>query len=118
MLSPEQKNNRVRIARQLRLRWRREGELFLNCIITLDETWVRAYEPELKSQSAEWHHKNSPKKSRPQKVRQGPSRLKLMIIVAYDSAGVILIHAVLKDKTVNADYYRTFLQTCDRPSGV
>ena len=30
------------------------GENLLNSIITIDETWVRAYEPELKSQSAEW----------------------------------------------------------------
>lgn len=109
-LSQEQKDNRVRIARQLRSRWRREGESFLNQIITLDETWVRAYEPELKSQSAEWHHKDSPKKSRPQKFRQGPSPLKLMIIVAYDSAGVVLVHAVPRERTVNADYYRNFLQ--------
>lgn len=117
-LSSEQKENRVRIAQQLRLRWRREGESFLNRIITLDETWVRAYEPELKSQTAEWHHKDSPKKSRPRKVRQNPSRVKLMVIVAYDSKGVVLVHAIPEEKTVNADYYRTFCKpTCERLSG-
>ena len=31
----------------------------LNNIITTDETWVRAYEPELKCQSAEWRHEGS-----------------------------------------------------------
>ena len=30
-----------------------EGGNLLNHIITIDETWVRAYEPELKRQSAE-----------------------------------------------------------------
>ena len=30
------------------------GDNLLNSIITIDETWVRAYEPELKRQSAEW----------------------------------------------------------------
>ena len=54
---------------------------------------------------------NSPKKSRPQKFRQGPSPLKLMIIVAYDSTGGVLVHAVPREKTVNADYYYNFLQT-------
>ena len=29
-------------------------------IITIDETLVRAYEPEVKHQSAEWRHEGSP----------------------------------------------------------
>ena len=32
--------------------YQNEGENLLNNIITIDETWVRAYEPELKRQSA------------------------------------------------------------------
>ncbi|PSN56149.1 hypothetical protein C0J52_03342, partial [Blattella germanica] len=35
-------------------RYRREGEGFLRRIITIDETWARAYEPQLKRQSNEW----------------------------------------------------------------
>ena len=34
-------------------RYQNEEENLLNIIITIDETWVRAYEPELKRQSAE-----------------------------------------------------------------
>ena len=37
-------------------RYQNEGENLLNSIIIIDETWVRTYEPELKSQSAEWRH--------------------------------------------------------------
>ena len=37
-------------------RYQNEGENLLNNIITIYETWVRAYEPELKRQSAEWRH--------------------------------------------------------------
>ena len=33
--------------------YQNEGENLLDNIITIDETWVRAYEPELKRQSAE-----------------------------------------------------------------
>ncbi|KAJ4432257.1 hypothetical protein ANN_20874 [Periplaneta americana] len=47
---------------------------------------ARADEPELKRQSSEWHQKGSP---RPKKVRYEPSRVKVMLIVAYDSEGVI-----------------------------
>ena len=46
------------------------GENLLNNIITIDETWVRAYEPELKRQSAEWKHEGSPRR---EKFRQNPS---------------------------------------------
>ena len=34
-------------------RYQNEGENLLNNIITIDQTWVRAYEHELKCQSAE-----------------------------------------------------------------
>ena len=80
-------------------RYQNEGENLLNNIITIDETWVRAYEPELKRQSAEWRHEGSPRR---QKFRQNPSPVKLMVILAYDVQGVILCHFVPHGKTVNA----------------
>ena len=38
---------------RIHLEMYQNGENLLNNIITIDETWVRAYEPELKHQSAE-----------------------------------------------------------------
>ena len=35
------------------------GENLSNNINTIDETWVRAYEPELKRQSAEWKYEGT-----------------------------------------------------------
>ena len=72
-------------------RYQNEGEN-LNNIITIDETWVRAYEIELKRQSAERRHEGSPQ--RRQKFYQNPSPVKLMVILAYDVQGVILCHMV------------------------
>ena len=83
-------------------RYQNEGENLLNNIITIDETWVRAYEPELKRQSAEWIHEASPPR---QKFRQNPSPVKLMVILTYDVQGVILCHFVPHYETVNAQYY-------------
>jgi hypothetical protein len=37
-----------------------EGQAFLYRIVAIDETWVRDFEPELKSQSNEWRSPNSP----------------------------------------------------------
>ena len=92
-LTQQQMDHRLQISRQLRLRYRREGEDFLRRIITLDETWVRCYEPELKRQSAEWRREGFPT-PRPKKFRQGPSKMKVMLIVAYDMDGIILVHSV------------------------
>ena len=72
-------------------RYQNEGENLLNNIITIDKTWVRAYEPELKHQSAEWRHAGSPRR---QKFRQNASPVKLMVILAYGVQGVILCHMV------------------------
>ena len=82
--------------------YQKEGENLLNNIITIDETWVRVYEPELKSQSAEWRHEVSPQR---RKFRRNPCPVKLMVILSYDVQGVILCHFVPHAETVNAQYY-------------
>ena len=83
-------------------RYQNEGENLLNNIITIDETWVKAYETELKCQSAEWRHEGSLQR---QKFCHNPSPVKLMLILAYDVQGVILCHFVPHGETVNAQYY-------------
>jgi len=87
-----QKWLRYNTARNHLERYEREGEAFLRRIITLDETWARLYEPQLKRQSNEWRHYESPRKS---KVCQNPSNVKVMVILVYDCDGVILTHTVL-----------------------
>ena len=62
MLTPEHKQNRHDISRKLIDRFHKEGETFLQRIITCDETWVFHYEPETKQQSMEWKHTSCPVK--------------------------------------------------------
>jgi hypothetical protein len=59
-LSDEQKTHRQRIAEKLLHRYQTEGEEFLKRIVALDETWIRDFEPELKSQPSQWKHTDSP----------------------------------------------------------
>jgi len=88
-------------------RYEREGEAFLRRIITLDETWAKSYEPQLKRQPNEWRHYGSPRKS---KVCQNPNNVKVMVILVYDCDGVILTHTIPRQQTVNAQYYCSFLE--------
>jgi len=87
--------------------YKKKGDAFLHSIIALDEAWARAYEPEMKRQSNEWRHYGSPGKT---KVRQNLSNAKVMLIFAYDSAGIILTNAVPQHRTVTGQYYADFLE--------
>ena len=62
-LTEEHKRNRQHICSNFLQRYNREGDNFLNCIITGDETWVHHYEPETKRQSMQWKHTSSPSKN-------------------------------------------------------
>jgi len=111
-LSEEQKAARKRVAEELLRRYEAEGEQFLNRIVAIDETWIRDFEPELKSQSCQWKHSTSP---RPKKCRRQQSKVKLMMIMAYDKNGVIATDRVPPGSTVTASYYTKFLQDVLRP---
>ena len=64
-------------------------------------------EPELKSQSNEWHCHGSPQRH---KFWQNLSPTKVTIILACDSQCILERHPVHEGCTVNAAYYRSFLQ--------
>jgi len=68
-LSEEQKAARKRDAEEVLRIYEAEGEQFLNRIVATDETRIRDFEPQLKSQSSQWKHANSrrSKKCRRQK---------------------------------------------------
>jgi histone-lysine N-methyltransferase SETMAR len=111
-LSEEQKAARKRVAEELLRRYEAEGEQFLNRNVAIDETWIRDFEPQLKSQSSQWKHATSP---RLKKCRRQQSKVKLMMIMAYDKNGVIATDRVPPGSTVRAAYYRKFLQDVLRP---
>ena len=94
-------------------RYRREGDHFLNRIITGDETWARSYEPELKRQSAEWLPRDAP---RPAKAIRGMAKLKRMHIVFYSSTKILVNYAVPVGTTVIGELYRWVLVHKLRPA--
>ncbi|VVC29804.1 Transposase, type 1 [Cinara cedri] len=111
-LSPEQKDTREDICRELLSRYENEKETFLDHIIAIDETWIRDFEPELKSQSNIWKGITSP---RAKKVRHQQTKVKQMMIFAYDKLGIIVTDRVPIGSSVTGDYYKTFLAKKLRP---
>jgi len=74
----------------------------LNRIVATDETWIRDFVPELKSQSCQQKLSTSP---RPKKCRRQQSKVKLIMIMAYDKNGVIATDRVPPGSTVTGAYY-------------
>ena len=65
------------------------------------------YDPETKRQSEEWHTKSSP---RPKKARMSRSRVKIIIIVFFDSRGIVHKESVPPGQTVNHAFYKDVLE--------
>jgi hypothetical protein len=79
----------------------------LRRIVAIDETWIHDFEPELKSQSAQWKHPSSPRSS---KCRRQQSKDKQMVIMAFDHEDVIATDRVPVGVSVTAGYNATFLR--------
>ena len=88
-------------------RYEHECEAFLRRVITINETWIRSYTPELKRQPNEWRHTESP---RPKRCRALQDPSKLIIIVCYDYESIIVIYTVPHGTRVNEDYYSRYLE--------
>ena len=77
-------------------------KIFLDKVITGDESWRFAYDPETKRQSSERVGEHSPW---PKKLRFQKSRVKKMLIVFFDSQGIVH-KEFMQGCTVNAEYYK------------
>jgi len=104
-LTPEQREDRVTSCQDI-IAMADADKDFLNKIITGDGTWCFAYDPETKRQSSEWVGETSP---RPKKLKFQRSRIKTMLIIFFDSQGVVHKEFVPKGKTVNAEFYKAVI---------
>ena len=90
-----------------------ERDVFLDRIITGDETWIHHCEPESKRQSMEWKHPQSPSKK---KFKSQPSTGKLMLTVFWDSQGPVLEHYQERGTTINSARYSEMLTDRLKPA--
>jgi len=73
-LTAEQKQKRLEIATLLKQKFNVDGQTFLYRNVAIDETWVRDFEPELKSQPNEWRSSTSPRPKNFDEYNQRSSR--------------------------------------------
>ena len=67
-----------------------------------NKSWIDCYDPETKRRRSQWKHAGSP---RPKKTRQSKSTHQLLIKLFFDSTGIIYMHWVPTEQTVNKKYY-------------
>jgi hypothetical protein len=75
--------------------FKRSPKEFLRRFVTVDETWIHHYMPEMKEESKQW---TLPGKQAPKKAKTVPSAGKVMDTVFWDSKGIIFIDYLEKGK--------------------
>jgi histone-lysine N-methyltransferase SETMAR len=109
-LTLDQKRIRVRLSQQHLDRFRKNKTDFVRRFITMDETWVYHYDPELRQQTAEW---TEPGCSAPKQVKGSKSSKKIMASVFWDAKGILMIDYLQTGKTITGEYYCSLLDQLD-----
>lgn len=104
LLSDDQKTARVSWCRKTLKRFSRGESKHVYDVVSGDESWIYAYDPDSKQQSTVWVFQDEPK---PTKVIRSRSTSKKMV-ASFVAKGGHVATIVLEDrKTVTADWYTT-----------
>jgi len=79
----------------------------MSSVITGDECWVYACDPETKQMSSQW---NTASSLRRKKARQVKSNVKTMLMAFFDINGLVHHKYVSREQTVYKKFYKTALQ--------
>lgn len=101
-LSVFDKKNRLEISKSNLEQITQNEEMFYNCIVTGDETFIHHYDPESKWESKEWRHRGSPP---PIKFRVQPSAGKIMATIFWDAQGILMIDYLPHKQHITGSYY-------------
>jgi histone-lysine N-methyltransferase SETMAR len=81
--------------------------LFLNSIVTTDETWVNYFKPGSKHSLMQWRYPGSPETK---KAKTTFSVKKVMTTIFWDSKGVLYVDFLTELRTINSEYYSALLE--------
>jgi hypothetical protein len=106
----DQKQSRVDVCRELKEHLEIDPDLpadLFSKVITGDESWCYAYDPEMKQQSNKWKSSNSPCPKKAQRVK---SNVKMMLISFFDSNSIVHSEFIPNGETVNQVFYLQVLK--------
>ncbi|KAF2345576.1 Transposase type 1, partial [Trinorchestia longiramus] len=107
LLRLDQQESRADLSMEILNKRDENPELFLQRIVTRDETWLYQYDPEDKTQSKQWMPRGG---SGPVKAKSERSRGKVMATVFWDAVGILLVDFLENKKTITAVYYEEILR--------
>ncbi len=85
--------------------FRRDKDL-LEHVITTDESWFSVFEPDTKQDSCIWTNKGG---ERPRKALHSHSTKKTMVVLFFDTAGVVHLEFMPRGETVDTDTWIAIL---------
>lgn len=103
-LSIAQKKARVDWSKEMLEKYDRSASKHVYDIVTGDESWIYAYEPESKQQSTVWVFQDEPN---PTKVVRARSTSKQMIACFFGKTGHVATVPLEQRRTVNSEWYTT-----------
>jgi histone-lysine N-methyltransferase SETMAR len=106
LLSSKQKKERVDSKGDFLALLRRHSLALLNNIVTMDESAVSFHTLVTKRMSKQWVKKGQPD---PRKAKVHATRTKKMVLVFFDTKGVIYMNCIPKGETINAKYVKKAL---------
>lgn len=106
LLTVDNKRIRVTNSKTVLGLYRHNSDEFLRRYITVDETWVHFYTPEMKQQSKQWVFSGE---RAPKKAKTVRSAGKVMATVFWDACGIIHIDYLPRGQTITGEYYASLL---------
>ena len=103
-LTKTQKDARVDWCKQMLNKFNRGASKDVYKIVTGDESWIYAYEPERKQQSTVWVFQDEPN---PTKVVRARSTSKQMVACFFGKTGHVATVPLEERRTVNSEWYTT-----------
>ena len=101
LLTDEMKAERLRCSNTL-LNHANDTPNFFDRLVTVDESWVYQYDPEMKYQSKEWR---TASEGAPRKAQRSRSSVKVMLTVFWDAEGVIMTDFLTQGNNMNKEHY-------------
>ncbi|UYV71309.1 WDR45B [Cordylochernes scorpioides] len=101
-LNLDQKLNHIRVSKALLKRYEKEGDHFLDQIVTGDESLCYHHDPSTKRASIEWKRGDS---LRPKKIRSQRSAGKVLLTIFWDVDGPICLDFLSSSQRMNSDLY-------------